>query len=291
MTDAAPLVVPNLAARRAAAMVRSVVRAALFGLIIVWSAFPVLYIVLSSFKEQREIFKYPPDLIFTPTLAHYAALTTGWSGFFPALLNSLIVAIGATALACFVSIFSGFVYSRFSNRFLAGSVLYLIAIRLLPPIVVTLPLFPVVDALGLSDTHIVLIVLYATFWVSLCTMIMKTFIDKIPRTLDEAAMIDGATTLQTLLRVVMPLALQGLAACAIFVFVFSWNEYLFALIFTTQYAKTAPLIVAEVMDAVSGTNWGVLFAGVTVQLLPVTLLVMLAQRFLIAGLTAGSVKG
>ncbi len=291
MTDAAPIVFPNLAARRASALIRAIVRTVLFGLIIVWSAFPVLYIVLSSFKQQREIFKFPPDLIFTPTFEHYAALATRWTGFFPTLGNSLIIALGATALACVVSVLSGFVYSRFSNRFLAGSVLYLIAIRLLPPIVVTLPLFPVVDALRLSDTHIVLIVLYATFWVSLCTMIMKTFIDKIPRTLDEAALVDGATTLQTLLRVIMPLALQGLAACAIFVFVFSWNEFLFALIFTTQHAKTAPLIISEVMDAVSGTNWGVLFAGVTVQLLPVTLLVMLAQRFLIAGLTAGSVKG
>ena len=291
MTDAAPIVFPNLAARRTSALIRAIVRTVLFGLIIVWSAFPVLYIVLSSFKQQREIFKFPPDLIFTPTFEHYAALATRWTGFFPTLGNSLIIALGATALACVVSVLSGFVYSRFSNRFLAGSVLYLIAIRLLPPIVVTLPLFPVVDALRLSDTHIVLIVLYATFWVSLCTMIMKTFIDKIPRTLDEAALVDGATTLQTLLRVIMPLALQGLAACAIFVFVFSWNEFLFALIFTTQHAKTAPLIISEVMDAVSGTNWGVLFAGVTVQLLPVTLLVMLAQRFLIAGLTAGSVKG
>jgi multiple sugar transport system permease protein len=291
MTEAAPVFAPNLAARRFAGAVRAVIRTALFGLIIVWSAFPILYIVSSSFKQQKEIFKFPPDLLFTPTFEHYTALATKWTGFFPTLGNSLIIAIGATVLACVVSIFSGFVYSRYASKLLAGSVLYLIAIRLLPPIVVTLPLFPVVDALKLSDTHIVLIVLYATFWVSLCTMIMKTFIDKIPRTLDEAAVVDGATTLQTLVRVVLPLSLQGLAACAIFVFVFSWNEYLFALIFTTQHAKTAPLIISEVMDAVSGTNWGVLFAGVTVQLMPVTLLVMLAQRFLIAGLTAGSVKG
>ena len=291
MTDAAPIIFPNMAARRVTVAVRTIIRTMLFAMIIVWSAFPILYIVISSFKQQKEIFKFPPDLIFTPTLEHYAALATKWTGFFPTLGNSLIVATGATILACFVSILSGFVYSRFANKILAGSVLYLIAIRLLPPIVVTLPLFPVVDALKLSDTHIVLIVLYATFWVSLCTMIMKTFIDKIPRTLDEAAMVDGATTLQTLTRVVLPLSLQGLAACAIFVFVYAWNEYLFALIFTTQHAKTAPLIISEVMDAVSGTNWGVLFAGVTVQLMPVTLLVMFAQRFLIAGLTAGSVKG
>lgn len=291
MTDLSPLVVPNLMTRRVTGAVRSIVRTGLFGLIIVWSVFPIFYVVISSLKPQKDIFRYPPDFIFTPTFEHYFALVTKWTGFFPTLANSLIVAIGATVLACLASILSGFVYSRYSNRFLAGSVLYLIAIRLLPPIVVTLPLFPVVDALKLSDTHFLLIVLYATFWVSLCTMIMKTFIDKIPRSLDEAAIVDGATTFQTLTRVIMPLALQGVAACAIFVFIFAWNEYLFALIFTTQHAKTAPLIISEVMDSVSGTNWGVLFAGVTVQLMPVTLLVMFAQRFLIAGLTAGSVKG
>ncbi|RYE09639.1 MAG: carbohydrate ABC transporter permease [Hyphomicrobiales bacterium] len=291
MTDLAPFVVPNLAARRASALVRSIVRTFLFGLIVVWSAFPILYVIVSSLKSQKEIFKFPPDLLFTPTLEHYVSLATTWNGYFATLGNSLIVAVGATILACAASILSGFVYSRYTNRLLAGSVLYLIAIRLLPPIVVTLPLFPLVDALKLSDTHFILIVLYATFWVSLCTMIMKTFIDKIPRTLDEAAMVDGATTLQTLTRVIFPLALQGVAACAIFVFIFSWNEYLFALIFTTQHAKTAPLIISEVMDSVSGTNWGVLFAGVTVQLMPVTLLVIFAQKFLIAGLTAGSVKG
>ena len=163
MTDAAPIIFPNMAARRVTVAVRTIIRTMLFAMIIVWSAFPILYIVISSFKQQKEIFKFPPDLIFTPTLEHYAALATKWTGFFPTLGNSLIVATGATILACFVSILSGFVYSRFANKILAGSVLYLIAIRLLPPIVVTLPLFPVVDALKLSDTHIVLIVLYAAF--------------------------------------------------------------------------------------------------------------------------------
>jgi multiple sugar transport system permease protein len=157
--------------------------------------------------------------------------------------------------------------------------------------VVTLPLFPAVDYLRLSDTHFVLIVLYATFWVSLCTMIMKTFIDEVPRELDEAAMMDGATRLQTLFRVILPLCLQGMMAGAIFVFIFSWNEFLFALILTTQHAKTTPLLISEMMGAIDGTEWGVLFAGVTLQLLPVAALVALAQKHIIAGLTAGAVKG
>ncbi|MBS7699682.1 MULTISPECIES: carbohydrate ABC transporter permease [unclassified Chelatococcus] len=258
---------------------------------LVWSAGPILFIIISSLKPQTEMFAYPPSLIFQPTFEHYVTLWNEWDAFFATMRNSLIVAVGATLLAVFVSFLGGYVYSRYSGRLLGASAIYMIAIRLLPPIVVTLPLFPIVDALGLSDTHIILILLYAAFWVSLCTMIIKTFIDEVPRELDEAAFVDGASQLQTIARVIFPLARQGIMASAIFVFVFSWNEYLFALIFTTQHAKTAPLVISEVMDAIYGTDWGVLFAGVTVQLLPVVLLVMLAQRLLVAGLTAGSVKG
>lgn len=269
----------------------AVVRQLCFALLIMWSLVPIAFIVISSIKPQREMFIYPPRLFFEPTFQHYIALWNEWEAFFPTMINSAIISVSATALTCLICLMSGFVYSRYSNWFIGLSAIYLIAIRLLPPIVITLPLFPVVDALGLSDTHVVLILLYTAFWVSICTMIMKTFIDAIPRSIDDAAAVDGASTLQLLWRVVAPMALQGLAACAIFVFVFSWNEYLFALIFTTTDAKTTPLIIAEVMDTPAGANWGVLFAGVTVQLIPSTALVILTQRYLIAGLTAGSVKG
>jgi multiple sugar transport system permease protein len=205
--------------------------------------------------------------------------------------NSLIVAIGATVLAGVVSFLGGYAYSRYRSRVTAWSAVYMIAVRVLPPIVVTLPLFPVADRLGLGDTHLLLILLYATFWLSLNTMIMKNFFDQIPYELDEAAYVDGASEWQLVSKILARLTLQGMAAGSIFVFVFAWNEYLFAMIFTTNQAKTAPLILSELMGAVDGTEWGVLFAGVTLQLVPVVLLVTLARRYLIAGLTAGAVKG
>jgi len=268
-----------------------IVKAVGLAAILVWSLGPVLFVVMSSLKPAGDIFNYPPSLVFVPTLENYRALWTEFADFFPALRNSLIVAVGATLLSTVVSFMAGYVYSRYSGALVASSALYMIAVRLLPPIVVTLPLFPAVDFLGLSDTHLVLIVLYAAFWVSLVTIILKTFIDEVPRELDEAAEMDGASQLQILLRVILPLAAQGIAAGAIFVFIFSWNEFLFALIFTTSNAKTAPLVISEVMDAIYGTSWGVLFAGVTVQILPVLLLVILANRLIVAGLTSGAVKG
>lgn len=270
---------------------KGALRLVVAALLLVWSLGPVAFIILSSFKEGIEIFAYPPRLLFVPTLENYVSLWNNWPAFFQTMGSSIIVSVGATLLAAVVSFLAGFAYSRYAGRLLGLSAMYMIGIRLLPPIVVTLPLFPVVDWLGLSDTHAVLIILYAAFWVSLFTMIMKTAIDEVPVELDEAAMVDGAGPLRTLWHVILPVAMQGALAGAIFVFVFAWNEYLFALIFTTDAAKTTPLVISEVMDAIYGTDWGVLFAGVTLQILPVVALVGFAQRLLVSGLAAGSVKG
>ena len=137
-------------------------------------------------------------------------------------------------LAIIASTSAGYIYSRNSGRFLDASVLFLVIVRLIPPIVVTLPLFPIINAMGLNDTHVVLIVLYATFFVSLGTVLMRTFIDQIPRELDEAAQIDGASRLRPCSKIIVPLAAPGILAVAVFVVVFAWNEFLFAFIFTSQ---------------------------------------------------------
>ena len=108
-----------------------------------------------------------------------------------------------------------------------------------------------------------LIILYATFFVSLGTLVMRTFIDQIPRELDEAASVDGATQAQIIRKIVLPLSAQGMVAVAVFVIVFAWNEFLFAFIFTATRAKTAPLVISEMIGAVEGVEWGVLFAAST----------------------------
>ena len=257
----------------------------------IWSLIPIAMIVMSSFKADRDIFAVPQRLLFTPTLVNYETLILRWGDFFRALLNSLIVTTGATLLAIAVSTLAGYAYSRYRGRALAFSAFLLIFIRLIPPIVITLPLFPVVNAIGLSDTHLILIILYATFFVSLGTLVMRTFIDQIPRELDEAASVDGATRGQIIWRIILPLSAQGMVAVAVFVIVFAWNEFLFAFIFTATRAKTAPLVISEMIGAVEGVEWGALFAASTLQLVPVLLFVVFAQRHLIAGLTAGATKG
>jgi multiple sugar transport system permease protein len=271
--------------------VKYAVRAILIGLIALWSLFPVVYIVINSFKFQRDIFVFPPPAVFTPTFGNYVDLWNNHPDFFRFVGNSLYISVVATMLSVFAAACAGFVYSRFRNASLSASAFYLVAIRLLPPLVVTIPLFPWVNQFGLADSHLILILLYATFWIPLNVLIMKEFIDQIPRELDEAAIADGASEAQVLRYVIAPLSIQGMVACAVFVFVFSWNEYVYAFIFTIQNAKTTPLILSELMDSVTGTNYGVLFAAATIQLVPILIVVITLQRFLVAGLTAGAVKG
>lgn len=266
-------------------------KAVAMALVLAWSLFPIGLVVVSSFKQDRDIFAIPPRLAFQPTLANYAVLWERWGDFFAGLWNSLIITAGATTLSVGASMLAGYAYSRYRGSALSASAFFLIFVRLFPPIIITLPLFPAVNALGLNDTHVVLVVLYATFFVSLGTLVMRAFIDQIPKELDESAMIDGASRRQIIWKIIFPLAAQGMIAVAVFVIVYAWNEFLFAFIFTTARAKTAPLVVAEMIGAVEGVEWGVLFAASTVQLLPVLLFVILSQKHLVAGLTAGALKG
>lgn len=268
-----------------------ILRPICFVLIAVWSGFPIVFLVMSSFKPPRDILAFPPRFFFTPTLDNYTALVTRWPEFFEALQSSLIVTIGATVLTVIATTLAGYVYSRVHSRLLAASAFFMIVIRMVPPIVITLPLFPVINYLRLSDTHFVLIILYTTFFVSLNTWIMKAFIDQIPREIEEAAVIDGAGLMQILRYIILPLSAQGMIAASTFVFIFSWNEFLFAFIFTTTDAKTAPLVISEMVGAVDGVEWGVLFAAATVQLIPILVFVIAVQKYVIAGLTAGSLKG
>jgi multiple sugar transport system permease protein len=260
-------------------------------IIVIWSLTPIVMIFVSSLKVERDIFAVPFKWTFKPTFDNYVALWTQWGQFFSGLYNSTIITVCATVLAVLTSTLAGYAYSRNRHPVLSGSAFFLIFIRLFPPIAITLPLFPVVNALRLNDTQFVLVILYAAFFVSLGTLVMRTFIDQIPVEIDEAAHIDGASRWQVLWRLILPLSGQGMVAVAVFVIVFSWNEYLFALVFTTANAKTAPLVISEMMGAIEGVQWGVLFAATTVQLIPVLLFVLLAQKQLVAGLTAGSTKG
>lgn len=266
-------------------------RSFIIGLGVLWSAFPIYMVVSSSFKTHIDIFAVPSKFLFTPTLDNYRQLFSDWPEFLDGLLNSLIITTGATLLTAIVSLLAGYAYSRYQSRMLTASAFFMILVRMLPPLVVTIPLFPIINWLELNDTHAILIVLYAAFFVSLSTWILKTFIDQIPRELEEAAEVEGASLMQRLIKIILPLSVHGMVAACVFVVVFSWNEYMFALIFTSSAAKTAPLVLAEISGSLEGVQWGVLFAAATLQLAPILIFVLLVQKYIVTGLTAGAVKG
>ena len=260
-------------------------------LILAWSLGPIVLMVRASLTPEREIFAASHGIFTTVTLENYAGLLREWRDFFRGLANSAIITAGATVLTVAVSTLAGYGYSRWRNRPLDVSAFWLIALRLLPPIVLTLPLFPIINRLGLNDTHLVLVILYSAFIVSLGTLVMRTVIDQIPRELDEAALTDGATRWQILVRIILPLCTQGMVAVSVFVIVYGWNEFLFAFLFTSSVARTAPLALSEMLNALNGTEWGEVFAAATLQLAPVLLFVVFARSYLIKGVTAGALKG
>lgn len=277
-------------ARRVRRWVVTGLRMLALAAVMVWSGFPILLVVVSSLRPPRDIFGGGGSLLDLTT-RNYVNLWQRWPDFFHNLANSLVIALCATALTLVVSFLAGYVYSRRDGRLLTGSAFFMILVRLLPPIVITLPLFPAVNWLLLNDTRTVLVILYCAFFLSLGTWIMKAFIDQLPRELEEAAAIDGAGLLQTLRLIVLPLSYAGLIATSVFIMVFAWNDFLFAFIFTAVDAKTAPLVISEMVGAIDGVDWGILFAAATLQLVPILIFVVLVQKYLIAGLTAGTVKG
>ncbi len=263
----------------------------ILAVILIWSGLPILLVLLSSFKDARYIFKFPPDLIFKPTLENYRYLAETWPEFFSSLWNSLIVTIGAALLTVIISFFAGYAYSRYHSKRLTASAFFLLIVRMFPPIIITIPLYPIIRALNLYDKHITLIVFYSAFYVSLGSWLMKSFIDQIPRELEEAAYIDGASISQVLRKIIFPLSVHGIMATATFVIIYAWKEYLFAMLFTTTRAKTAPVIISEMLGSVTGIQWGPLFAAATIQLIPIMIYVFFSQDVLVEGAISGSIKG
>ncbi|MEA2781707.1 MAG: multiple sugar transport system permease protein [Rhodospirillaceae bacterium] len=262
---------------------------ALLVIIAAVALFPYLWIVLTSFKARTDILTTPPVWLHDPNLINYRNMLfqRGFDGY---LLNSIEIGLSSTLLALVVGTLAAYAFSHY--RVPAGNHLffYILATRLGPPVAYALPMYFLFSHLGLLKTHFGVILAHATFNLVLVVWMMKTFFDEIPGEVEEAARLDGCSEWQLFRKVSVPLALPGLVTAAIFIFIFSWNEMLFAMILSAGKTNTLPAMIPSLVLH-TGTLWGEVAAAAVVQTIPVIIFTFIAQRHLIRGLTFGAVKG
>ncbi|MFQ5957713.1 MAG: carbohydrate ABC transporter permease [Candidatus Brocadiales bacterium] len=259
------------------------------GLIALWSIAPYVWQFVTSLKPPEELVSLPPILPTKVDLTHYPAVFHE-QPFARIILNSLVVASCTTVFCITIGSLTSYALAKLRFRGKALVLGLVLAISMFPPISIVSPLYIIIRALGLRDTYAALIFPYATFALPLSIWIMTSFFKEIPDDLIKAAKVDGCSPLQTLYKVIFPLAIPGVVTAAILVFIFSWNEFLFALSFTTTYAsRTIPVGIA-LFPGVHEVPWGDIAAASIIVTVPLVILVIVFQRRIVTGLTAGSVK-
>lgn len=251
---------------------------------------PWFWMMLSSIRPERDLTRSP--IVLWPetlTLINFIELLQRTS-FALNLRDSLIVAVGAVSLGLTLALPAAYAFSRF--RFRGRQVLrtQFLVINMFPVVMIILPLFVLMRGLGLLDTYFALIGGHATFTLPFAIWLLTGYFEGIPVELDQAAMVDGATRLQALWLVVFPLAMPGVIAVGLYLFITSWNEYLFALMLAGRNVRTVT-VALQLFIGEHQIQWGLLMAGGTLVSLPATVLFLFAQRRLVSGLTGGAVKG
>ena len=266
------------------------VRAALTAIVALYCLAPFLWQVISSVKPAAELLSLPPVLPTRITLAHYIAVF-GDATFARMIANSLIVATATSALSLAAGALAAFALSVLRLPHRSAVLGLLLAASMFPPIATVSPLFLLLSALGLRDTLFALIITYTTFSLPLAIWLLARFFDELPRELYVAARADGCTAFGALRRVILPLSAPGLLAAGLLVFVFCWNEFLFALALTaTGASRTIPVGIA-LFPGLHEIPYGEIAAASVVVTLPVVVLAFAFQRRIVDGLTAGAVKG
>ncbi len=288
---------------------------------------PIYWIASTAFKPRALSTSVPPTVAFTPEITPFVKLFTKrvqlkekpteeayeaapwWekrildggervlrvgenvqlSQYPNRFVNSLIIAGLSTILAVGMGTFTAYGFSRFRIGGQDDLLFFILSTRMLPPIVVAIPMFLMYRTFGMTDTHIGLIILYTAFNLSFSVWLMKGFMDEIPKEYEEAALVDGYTRMQAFFKIVLPEATTGIAATAVFSFITAWNEYAFALILTNRRAQTAPpFIPSQIGSGI--VDWTVIAAGTFLFLLPVAIFTFLLRNHLLRGVTFGAIR-
>jgi multiple sugar transport system permease protein len=265
------------------------------GIILIWSFFPIYWTIITSIKSPVDVFKPVaiPFMQFSPTLENWhREVYTKWRELSRGIYNSIIVASGTTILATFLGVLAGYGLARFrfrrwKNRDMA---VFILAQRVLPPVVLVIPYFLMVNKLNLIDHPLGLIIAHTLFFLPYPALIMRDTFSGIDKAIDEAALVDGCSRWGAFLRIVLPLAMPGLVASALLCFAFSWNEFLFALALTYRN-MTMPVEIATASFISYGIMFWVTSTRGLIAIIPPIILALLVQRYIVKGLTFGAVKG
>ena len=265
----------------------------IFGLILgaLFAGLPVLWMVAASFKSNQAIFAYPPRLIDESfSFASYTEVFTNPEQlrFF---FNSYLVSTLVMLVTLIVGILAGYSFSRYNFRFKNVLNLIIIGVQSVPPITLLIPYFGLIVALGLYNSYGALIFTYMVFTLPYAIIMMTGYFNTLPRELDEAVMIDGGSSLTILWRVLVPISLPGIVSVGVYTFMLAWNEFLFALTLTkTNDMRTVPIGIQLLMGQ-HAYEWNQMMALSVLGSIPVLLLFLIFQRYFIAGMSAGSIKG
>ncbi|MBF72666.1 sugar ABC transporter permease [Candidatus Poribacteria bacterium] len=250
---------------------------------------PIYWIILTSLKSSSDISAQIPQFFFRITFENYQKLVE--SQYFSQLRNSIIIGFTSTILAVVIGTLSAYAFSRFKVSGEDDLLFFILSTRMLPPIVIVIPVYLMYTVLRLRDTHFGLILLYTTFNLSFAVWLMKGFIDEIPTEYEDAALVDGYTRFQAFRMIVLPQAATGIAATAVFCLITAWNEFAFALVLTEVGGNTItapPSIVSA--TGKTGYDWGKVAAGTFIFLVPIAIFTFLVRKHLLRGVTFGAIK-
>ena len=264
-------------------------RFAIIGLFILFVLVPLYWVVITSIKPSNDYLTVPPVWFpAEPTIVHYTAALFSYRGL-QGLVNSLIIASISTVLSAILGTMMAYSLARFNT---GGQHLafWVLSQRFLPPVAIILPIFLLFRSWGLYDTRIGLIIAYTFMTLPISVWMMYAYFRQLPRSLEEAALVDGLSRWQTMWMVAVPLAAPGIAAASVFVFIAVWTEFFFALVLTSRHAFTLPTVFRAFLGF-QGAQYGEACALATTSLVPSIILGMLVQRHLVRGLTLGALRG
>jgi multiple sugar transport system permease protein len=273
--------------------VAAITRIAILLLFIIFLLFPFYWMLVTSLKTDRELYNLsynPMTIRLGITFSHYAYLFKH-TLFLRWFANTVVITVSVTAITLIFSLLAAFSITRLRFRGRTAFALGIFAAYLVPPTLLFIPLYSVLKLSGLIDSIWALVLTYPTFTIPFCTWLLMGYLKTIPKELDESATIDGASKLQTLTKIIVPLALPGLTTVALFSFSLSWSQFLYGVAFVSS-SPEKPLAVGVVSELVRGDvfYWGSLMGGALLASVPVVVLYAFFARYFISGLTAGAVK-